>query len=595
MTNHKQRLADLRQQMMKHKLNGIIIPRNDEFQGEDVPDHAERLRWITGFTGSWGTAIVLAKSATLFVDGRYTIQSRQQVDGKLFAFEDLMAKPPSAWLSEKLRKGDRIGFDPWLHTVADAEKLKAVCKATGAVLVPVPGNLIDACWKDQPAPPASEIVEHPFKYSGCTTADKLKSLASVLKAKQADVLFLADPASVAWALNIRASDLPHMPVALAYALVHASGKAELFASPARAASRVRKVFGSRIRLVEPSAMADVLRAVGKRKAAVLLDPARVPQAIASLLEMSGARIVEGQDPCVLPKAQKNKTEQNGARTAHIRDGAALCNFLCWVDRHAPAGRMTEFEAETKLLAFRQATGQLAGLSFRSISASGPNAALPHYHVEGTRGRTIRNNEIYLIDSGGQYRDGTTDVTRTIIIGKPTAEMKDRFTRVLKGMIAISVARFPHGTMGAHIDALARNALWQGGFDFDHGTGHGVGSFLSVHEGPASISKRGSVAIAPGMMLSNEPGYYKVKHYGIRTENLLLVTGPEKGKGADRAMLGFETLTFAPIDRRLIDTHMLTRSELQWLDGYHHQVLKKLLRLVDRTTKPWLKAACAPLR
>ena len=594
MTPHKQRLASLRQLMARQKLAAYIVPRNDEFQGEEVPELAERLRWITGFSGSWGTAIITARSAVLFVDGRYTVQSRQQVDAKLFAFEDLVAKPPSTWLSGNLKKGDRLGIDPWLHTMADFEKLKAACKAKGAELVPVAKNLIDQCWQDQPLPPAGNIVEHPFKLAGRSTAGKLKDLATHLKTKKAAALVLADPASVAWALNIRGNDVPHMPVPLAFAIVHASGKATLFADPSRASAQTRKALGSRIGFAKPATLPDALKVLGKSKASVLIDPARVPQAIASVLQQAGAKIIEGQDPCIVPKAQKNKAEQQGARAAQLRDGAALCNFLCWIERHGPSGKLTEYEAEEKLLQFREATGKLVGLSFRSISASGPNAALPHYHVEGTRGRTIRNNDIYLIDSGGQYVDGTTDVTRTIIIGRPSAEMKDRFTRVLKGMIAISVARFPFGTTGAHIDALARNALWQGGYDFDHGTGHGVGSFLSVHEGPASISKRGGVAIAPGMILSNEPGYYKVKHYGIRTENLLLVTPLEKIKGGDRAMLGFETLTFAPIDRRLIDTHMLTRSELQWLDSYHATVLRKLLPLVDAATKPWLKKACAPL-
>jgi Xaa-Pro aminopeptidase len=594
MTQYKQRLSDVRQLMAKQKLTAYIVPRNDEFQGEEVPPHAERLKWLTGFSGSWGTAVVMAKSATLFVDGRYTVQSRQQVDGKLFGFEDLMTKPPSLWLSGKLKPKDRVGFDPWLHTASDVRKLEATCAAMKAVLVPVSRNLIDQCWSEQPAPPTTTIIDHPIRFSGQSSADKLKRIAAALKEKNADAVVLADPASIAWALNIRGSDVPHMPVPLAFAIVHATGKAELFASPTRASTQTRKAIGSRVSFRAPTEMAVSLKALGRKKFSVLLDGAKVPHAVAQTLKDSGAKIIEGNDPCTLPKAQKNKVEQQGARAAQIRDSAALSNFLCWIDQHAASGKITEFQAETKLHEFRHATGKLIDLSFRSISASGPNAALPHYHVEGTKGRTIKNNEIYLIDSGGQYRDGTTDVTRTVIIGRPTTEMKDRFTRVLKGMIAISVARFPQGTTGAHIDALARNALWQGGFDFDHGTGHGVGSFLSVHEGPASISKRGAVAIAPGMILSNEPGYYKINHYGIRTENLLLVTPPEKVKGADRAMLGFETLTFVPIDRRLIDTHMLTRAELQWLDLYHAQVLKKLLPLVDKVTKPWLKNACAAL-
>jgi Xaa-Pro aminopeptidase len=595
MSPHKQRLAELRHMMARQKLSAYIVPRNDEFQGEEVPLHAERLHWLTGFSGSWGTAVVMAKSATLFVDGRYTVQSRQQVDGQLFGFEDLMTKPPALWFSGKLKARDRVGFDPWLHTLSDARKLEAACAQMKAVLVPVSRNLIDQCWADQPAPPATAIIDHPLQFSGQSTADKLKIIAAVLKERNASAVVLADPASVAWALNIRGSDVPHMPVPLAFAIVHATGKAELFANPARATAQTRRAVGSRVAFRAPSEMTASLQALGKKKSAVMLDGAKVPQAVALTLKHAGAKIIEGNDPCTLPKAQKNRTEQQGARNAQIRDGAALANFLCWIDQHAPSGKITEFQAQAKLHEFRRATGLLVDLSFGSISASGPNAALPHYHVVGTRGRTLRNTEIYLIDSGGQYRDGTTDVTRTIIIGKPSDEMKDRFTRVLKGMIAISVARFPQGCTGAHIDALARNALWQGGFDFDHGTGHGVGSFLSVHEGPASISKRSHVAISPGMILSNEPGYYKINHYGIRTENLLQVTPPAKIKGADRAMLAFETLTFAPIDRRLIDTHLLTRAELQWLDSYHGQVLKKLLPLVDRATKTWLKNACAAMK
>ena len=594
MSQHKQRLATLRQLIAKHKLAAFIVPRNDEFQGEEVPPHAERLKWLTGFSGSWGTAVVMAKSATLFVDGRYTVQSRQQVDGKLFGFEDLMTKPPSLWLSGKLKARDRVGFDPWLHTASNVRKLEAMCAEKKAVLVPVKRNLIDLCWSDQPTAPATAIIDHPIKYAGQSAADKLKLIAAVLKEKNVHAVVLADPASVAWALNIRGSDVPHMPVPLAFAIVHASGKAELFANPARASAQTRKAISQRITMRAPAEMAASLALLGQKKQSVLLDSAKVAHAVAMTLKNAGAKIIEGNDPCTLPKAQKNKTEQQGARNAQIRDGAALTNFLCWIDQHGPSGKLTEFQAEIKLHEFRRNTGLLVDLSFRSISASGPNAALPHYHVKGTRGRIIRNNEIYLIDSGGQYHDGTTDVTRTVIIGTPTAEMKDRFTRVLKGMIALSVARFPQGMTGAHIDALARNALWQGGFDFDHGTGHGVGSFLSVHEGPASISKRSHVAIAPGMILSNEPGYYKINLYGIRTENLLLVTPPEKIKGADRAMLGFETLTFAPIDRRLINGHMLTKTELQWLDQYHSQVLKNLLPLVDSATKPWLKKACASL-
>ncbi len=592
MTVHAHRLAALRQSMAKLKLTALIIPRSDEFQGEYVPPHAERLKWLTGFSGSWGQAVVMAKQAAIFVDGRYTVQVAKQVDRKLFAYEDLIKTPPSTWLAGKLKAGDRLGFDPWLTSVNEARRLEATCKAAKATAVATPFNLVSAIWSDAPPPPATEIYEQPLRYAGQSSADKRKAISALLKDKKADALVLSDPASVAWVFNLRASDVPHTPFALAFAILHFNGTAEIFADGARATPALRKSLGRSVRFVPPYMLLPQLKSLAKAKAAVVIDPAHVPQAIATAL--SGALLIEAADPCTLPKARKNRAEQAGARAAQIRDGAALANYLCWMETNAASGTLTEFAAQEKLLAFRIATGKLKDLSFGSISAAGPNAALPHYHVEGSKGRTIRGNDIYLIDSGGQYQDGTTDVTRTIIIGTPSPEMKDRFTRVLKGMIAITVARFPEGTTGTHLDALARNALWQGGYDFDHGTGHGVGSFLSVHEGPASISKRPSAPLQPGMIISNEPGYYKQGYYGIRTENLLLVTGPDKVKGADRAMLGFETLTFAPIDRKLIDASLLTRVELQWLDAYHAEVWKKLSPLVDAATKPWLKKACAPL-
>ncbi len=587
------RLKALRAAMFKHKLQGYLVPRQDEFQGEYVAAYADRLKWLSGFSGSWGMAIVATRKAAIFVDGRYTVQVREQVDQKFFTPKHLINEPPADWIAQNFKSGDHIGFDPWLMNMSEARRLAASCAKQGAKLVAVSQNLIDSIWDDQPARPATTIEAHPLRHAGTPSPDKRAMIAAELKQRNADAIILADPASVAWALNLRASDVPHTPFALCYALVEKSGKATLFADAKRLSPKLKAEFGNAVTVEQPEKLAAKLAGLGKAKSTVMLDPALAPEHFRILLEKAGAKIVEAADPCILPKARKSKAEQKGAREAQIRDGAALCNFLCWLQGEAPKGKLTEAATAEKLHAFRQQSPLLRDLSFESISAAGRNAALPHYHAKGD-GSRLKLNQIYLIDSGGQYPDGTTDVTRTVIIGKPTAEMRDRFTRVLKGMITLSLARFPEGTTGAHLDTLARNALWQGGFDFDHGTGHGVGSYLSVHEGPARISKTGNVALQPGMILSNEPGYYKQGHYGIRIENLLLVSPPEKIKGGDRPMLSFETLTWAPIDKALIDTHLLTRNELQWLDDYHAKVEKLLSPLVSAETIPWLQQACSPL-
>ncbi len=582
----------LRTALAKQKLDGFLVPRQDEFQGEYVAAYAERLKWLTGFAGSWGLALVLGQKAAIFVDGRYTSQVREQVDVKAFVPQHLIDAPPTDWLKANLKKGQRLGFDPWLTTIADARRYQAACESVGAKFVAMARNPIDEVWTDQPKRPTAPLFLQPENFAGKSAKQKLAEIAKGLAAQGADAVFLAEPSSVSWAFNIRGSDVPFTPVAQAYALVPAKGKATIFIDEARVPKDVKAALKSLADFASPSGIAKSLKALAAKKKSVLVDNGSAPQQVALLLK--GARVVEGQDPCTLPKAQKNAVEQAGARAAQLRDGAALTRFLHWISVEGPKGQLNEASAAAKLAEFRAATGKLEDLSFESISASGPNAAIPHYHLDPAHARAIKPGQIYLIDSGGQYRDGTTDVTRTVMIGEPTLEMKDRFTRVLKGMIAISVVRFPPGTTGAHIDALARASLWSAGLDFDHGTGHGVGSYLSVHEGPARISKASHVVLRPGMLLSNEPGYYKPGDFGIRTENLLFVREAEDVPGGERKMMGFETITLAPIDRTLIDVDMLTYDELRWLDAYHARVLTAVGLLLDGPALDWLKQACASL-
>ncbi len=594
-STHLARLTALRTLMKKNRLDAILVPRQDEFQGEYVSAYAERLLWLSGFSGSWGLAIVDATAAHVFVDGRYTVQVREQVDTKLFQPHHLIDEPPHKWIEKNLKRGGRVGYDPWLTTVTDADKFAAACKAAGASLVATTPNLIDQIWDDQPPRPAAPIFTHPLEFAGKSVADKLAECSKTIAAAKSDAAVIAEPSSVAWVLNIRGNDIPYTPVVPAYAILRRKGKAELFINPAKVPDALRAELADHVSFKKPDDIAKSLAALGKKKSAVILDANSAPDAIRKMLEKAKAKIVTGSDPCTLPKARKNAVELEGARQAHLRDGAAMVQFLHWLDQEAGRTDLNEIEAAASLRGFRETSNLLADLSFETIPASGPNAALPHHHASKSHPRKLQINEIFLIDSGGQYRDGTTDITRTVIIGQPTEEMRDRFTRVLKGMIQISLLRFPTGTTGAHIDAFARAALWKGGFDYDHGTGHGVGSFLSVHEGPARISKAGNIVLQSGMILSNEPGYYKQGHYGIRIENLLVVTELSDIEGGDRKMHGFETLTLCPIDRRLIDTRLLTREELEWLDTYHARVWRELRPLVDGPLANWLTKACGPLR
>lgn len=568
------------------------MPRTDEFQGEYVPAYAERLQWLTGFTGSWGSACIGLNSAALIVDGRYTIQAAKEAPN----FE--LLSPDAAALQshfvKNFKKSSIIGFDPWLTSISETRRLKHIVEAAHLKLQATANNLVDQMWQDRPTSPANPIYDHPVAVAGETFDSKLDRLAKDLITQGCAAVVLTDPHSVAWVLNIRGSDVQHTPLALLRAILYQNGKVDLFAIKNRFAPQLLDSFTKHVTLRDPASLSVQLAKLAKTKKSVLLDPATCPDAIREIIVAAKGVIKEAQDPCVLPRARKNAVEQKGARNAQLRDGIALTNFLHWLDTTPLEQKTTERVAQIELEKFRKATGKLKDLSFGSISASGPNAALPHYHVKSGEGRTLKKDEIYLIDLGGQYEDGTTDVTRTVIRGIASAAMKFHFTLVLKGMIAVSTARFPAGTTGVQIDALARSALWQQGLDFDHGTGHGVGSYLSVHEGPARISKAGTVALEPGMILSNEPGYYLKGAYGIRIENLLLVRPPTKPKGHERAMLSFETLTFAPIDKRLIDDSILTRAEIQWIDIYHDEVWQKLSRGVSTNTKLWLKAACAPL-
>lgn len=586
---HKSRVNALRLLLKKQKLSGLIIPRQDEFQGEYVAAYAERLRWLTGFAGSWGLAILTLNKGAIFVDGRYTIQVRQQVDTKLFTPQHLIDEPPATWITDNLKKGDALGFDPWLLTADQAERFAASCAKVGAKLVPLATNPIDTIWEDQPKRPTASLSVQPLQFAGQSVAEKLAMIAKLLGKAGADATVVTQPDSVAWVFNIRGNDVPYTPVVLAYAILRKKGKAELFIDKAKLPEDVAAHLRKSVTIRKPAELESALKALGK--SAVQIDANWAPAKIK--LALAKSKIINATDLCVLPKAKKNKTEQEGARAAHRRDGVAMSRFLCWLEDAAPQGGLTEWSVAEKLEQFRKDTGMLLDLSFDSIAGAGPNAAIPHYHVNPDDCLPLKINEIFLIDSGGQYQDGTTDITRTVIVGEPTEEMRDRFTRVLKGMIDVSRIRFPKGTCGSQIDILARQSLWAAGLDYDHGTGHGVGSYLSVHEGPARINKSDRTPLESGMILSNEPGFYRQNEFGIRIENLLLIHEAKNVDGGERPMLGFETLTLCPIERRLIDTKLLTRDELHWLDTYHARVLKEVGDHLSGDELTWLRKACAP--
>jgi Xaa-Pro aminopeptidase len=588
------RVAALRTELARRGLTGFIVPRSDRHQNEYVPASEERLAWLTGFTGSAGAAIVLRERAVLFVDGRYTLQVREQVDTSLFAIEHLVETPPDHWIETNLTSADRLGYDPWLHTVESAERLAKACAAAGATLVAVEPDLIDAIWSDRPAPPLGPITLHELRFAGQAAEEKLARIRAELAKLRADTLVVSDPHAVAWAFNIRGSDVAHTPLPLAFAVVPQVGRPALFVDGRKLSNDVRDRLETLADVREPADFVQALAALGQACKTVRLDQATAADALARLVTSHGGKVARGPCPIALMKAVKNHAEISGARAAHIRDGVAVTRFLAWFDREAARGTLTEIDAVAALESYRRDTGLLKDVSFPTISGAGPDGAIVHYRVTTKTNRGIAAGELFLIDSGGQYQDGTTDITRTIAVGEPTAEMRERFTRVLKGHIAIARAIFPDGTTGAQLDSFARQSLWAAGLDFDHGTGHGVGSYLSVHEGPARISKLGTTALRRGMILSNEPGYYKAGAYGIRIENLVLVVEAAAVPGAEKPLNAFETLTLAPIDRRLVVADMLTPEETDWFDGYHARVAQMLGPLVDAETRAWLAAATRPL-
>jgi Xaa-Pro aminopeptidase len=588
------RTAALRAELAKRGLDGLVVPHADRQQNEYLPACEERLAWLTGFTGSAGRAIVLKNRAALFVDGRYTLQGREQTDTDVFSVVLISEQTPEAWIEAEAPSGAKLGYDPWLFRSSEIEAMARACTAAGATLVTTEGDPVEAIWTDRPAPPLGAVALHPIEYSGEAATAKLARVRDDLGKARTDALVVSNPTAVAWAFNIRGADVTHTPLALAFAVVPAEGRPSLFVDSRKLSNTVRDELERLADVLPAEALESSLAALGKSKAIVRLDSMSAADAIAKIIRDAGGKVVNGQDPITLMKAVKNATEIAGSRAAHRRDGAAVANFLAWFDREAPRGQISEIDCVGALETFRRDTGALKDVSFPTISGSGPNGAIVHYRVTEGSNRRLATGELFLLDSGAQYLDGTTDITRTMPIGTPTDEMRDRFTRVLKGHIGIARAIFPEGAGGSQIDTFARQHLWAAGLDFEHGTGHGVGSYLSVHEGPASISKINTTPLRRGMILSNEPGYYKAGAYGIRIENLVLVVEAPAVPGAEKSLNAFETLTLAPIDRRLVASQLLTAEETAWLDAYHARVRAEIGPLLDAKTSGWLEQATAPV-
>ena len=589
----RRNLPRLRRRLEALGLDALLVPHEDEYQNEYLPEAHERLAWVSGFTGSAGAAWIGRERAVLFVDGRYTLQGRAQTDPELFEVADLLKPGLAGWLAANARAGERIGYDPRLHTPDGLAALESACAGAGATLVPLEENPIDAAWQDRPPAPAAMMVPHPVEFAGEAHGAKLERLAADLRASKLAAFLLTSPASIAWLLNVRGGDVRHSPLCLATALLHADGTVDLFVEPAKTSHSLSAHLGESVRLHPPAALPEAIAALcGSRVGA---DPASTAAWFFDRLHAAGAEAARGPDPCVRPRACKNAVEIEGARRAHRRDGLVLTRFLHWLATEAQSGREDEVSAARRLEAMRRELPELLDLSFETISAAGPNSALPHYRASVKSSRRLKRGTLYLVDSGAQFRDGTTDVTRTVAIGRPTREMRERYTQVLRGHIALATVRFPAGTTGTHLDALARLPLWQAGLDYDHGTGHGVGSYLGVHEGPQRIARAlNAAALEPGMIVSNEPGYYRTGEYGIRIENLQVVTPPAPVEGGDRPMLGFEALTLAPLARELILRGMLLPSEREWVDGYHARVLAAHGEALPAAERAWLEAQCAPL-
>jgi Xaa-Pro aminopeptidase len=589
------RVGTLREALSRRSLAGFIVPRADEHQGEYVPANAQRLAWLTGFTGSAGLAIVLADRAAIFVDGRYTLQVRVEVPAALFEYRHLTEQPAAEWIAATLGAGQALGYDPWLHTVGEVERYEAAAAKAGGSLVAVADNPVDAIWHDRPPSPLAPVVAHELRFAGKPAAEKRHEIAAAMIASGVDAAVLTAPDSIAWLLNIRGGDVPRTPLPLSFAILGSDASVELFVARCKLAAGLENHLGNEVAVQPPGQFGPALDRLGAAGKRVQVDPGSAAAWIFARLGAAGAPIRRAADPCQLPKARKNAVELAGTRTAHRRDGAALTRFLAWLAREAPSGRLGEIAAADRLAAIRGEGENFRDLSFDTISGAGANGAIVHYRASPQSEKRLAPGELYLLDSGAQYLDGTTDVTRTIAIGTPSEEARDRFTRVLKGHIALATCRFPAGTTGSQIDVLARHALWQAGLDFDHGTGHGVGSYLNVHEGPQRISKAPNAqALLPGMIVSNEPGYYKTGAYGIRIENLVIVTPCGDLPGAEREMLCFETLTLAPIDRALVMPALLTREEIAWLDAYHARVRETLTPLLDAETAAWLAEATRPV-
>ena len=594
-----ERVARLRERFSELGVNAIAVPRSDEYLGEYVPACAERLAWLTGYTGSAGSVLVLEQKAHIFVDGRYTNQVRAQTDPAVFAYQNSVTTPLASFLQASGLTGLRLGIDPWTWPSSEVTRLETALEALGGQLVFLERNPVDQIWDDQPQPPLGTVTLQPLELAGTLARDKLAVIAETISEASADAVILADPSSVAWVFNIRGEDLPSTPHPLSRAIIPANGRPQLFIDKRKTGTEAEAYLTQLADLQPPSGFDDALEALGKSGATIMVDPAVAPHAVTMLIAQKGGTVLNAPDPARLPRACKNAAEIAGSASVHRQDGAAMVRFLAWLDDQ-PAGSVDEITAATRLEEFRRQTGEamqmpLKALSFDSISGGGPNAAIIHYRVNTDSNRVIEPGEMLLIDSGGQYVAGTTDITRTVAVGDVPLEQKRFFTLVLKGMIAISMLRFPQGTRGLDIDPFARIALWKSGADYAHGTGHGVGSYLSVHEGPQSISRRGSQELLPGMILSNEPGYYRDGAFGIRIENLVSVHEPRTIDGGDTPMLGFETLTLCPIDKRLILKDLLDQTEIEWLNTYHARVRQELSPLLkDDPALEWLEKATEPL-